>query len=364
MRRRLRAALGTLLFVLVITTLALGRETPVVLLVVEGGGGAVVPRLAAELDALGFSVVRVAKTSRPLAEVAKSRRAQAAISVPRSRRALAVWVTDPEHRRAATRETEIAGEGVEDDVLVIRSVELLRAAFLEIDVAMPPPRAAPPPAASSSPTPAIASSSAPIAEPPSPPPPVVSASAAPSSAPVAPPAPSRPRPRRALSVAGGLSASPGGLPIEGHLFVDAARSLADSLWVGLFLSTPGLGATLTTGEGNARVWGSYSGVEVFHDVSLAPMRALFGAGAGAVWLHASGDPSVPDVTGQTQNVFVPWIFARAGAGLALGERTTLLLDARVGATTSTIRLRSAGNEIARAGRPLALPALGIEVRLD
>lgn len=360
MNRGWKSAIAVLGATLALVATSAGRERPVILLVVDGKAGALVPRLTAELETLGFTVVRAPSTRASLATQARAKGADAVIRVPPSHRALSVWVTDPAHTRDTARETELPGDGVDDDVLAVRSVELLRAAFLEIDVAMPVPRAIASAAVS-------ASSAAPAASSSPPPAPAASSSAAPTPLPPsAPPAlsPAPAPPSHALFVEGGATWSPGGVPTQAHLIVGGARALGTHVHAAAWLSTPGVGGSIHAADGDADARTTMVALELRADARAAEARLSLGAGAGGLWLRTTGRPTARDATGQVDDAVVPWSFLLAGVGYGVSSRTILRGDLRVGATWAATRVTFSGREVATFGRPLWAPAFGLEVALD
>ncbi len=103
------------------------------------------PLLRAELRSLGVDVVEVPKGEQEvlpddLSAAARTLHAVAAFRVLVSSRKVEVWVSDRITGKVVLRETFAEGEGskVEERVVVVQALELLRASLMELDAAHPP----------------------------------------------------------------------------------------------------------------------------------------------------------------------------------------------------------------------------------
>lgn len=345
------------------------RDAPLVVLVIEGTPGAMHRRLEAELSQLGFRVA-TDRAAGSLEARARALRADAAVRVPRSHRAVEVWVTDPDRLRTARRSIVVPSDGQGEAVLAVRSVELLRAAFLEIDVAMPeppPPIASASASASASSASASASASASVTTP-------GTASAPPTGAPRAsastlpPPPPAAPLERRgppALFASAGalLSVSPGGVPADVHLGLGLGRRFAERLHVDAWLSTPGQTARVEAAGGTSSVRSTLFGMGASWTWTRGDATVLGGLGLGGVWVHAEGRADA-GFDARSTDAWLAWPYARAGGTFALSERLRIALDVRAGATFPRAVIRFADRDVATLGRPLVVPGLGLEVALD
>lgn len=349
------------------------RDAPLVLLVLEGTPGAMHRRLEAELAQLGFRVA-TDRGAGSLEGRARALRADAAVRVPRSHRAVEVWVTDPDRLRTARRSVVVPGDGQGEAILAVRAVELLRAAFLEIDVAMPEP---PPPIAGGSPS-TSASASASVSASPSASPsgsaPAGPASGTPIAAPqtsasAIPPPPPAPEPERRApptlfaSAGAFLSASPGGVPADVHLGLGLGRRFGERLRVDAWLTTPGQTARVEAPGGTSSVRSTLFGMDASWTWPRGDATLLGGLGLGAVWVHAEGRADA-GFDARSTDAWLAWPYARAGGTFALSQRLRIALDLRAGATLPRAVIRFADRDVATLGRPLVVPGLGLEVALD
>ncbi|MEZ4371328.1 MAG: hypothetical protein R3B07_10910 [Polyangiaceae bacterium] len=351
------------------------KIAPRILLVVEGEPGALFRRLQAELEQLGFNVRAEQQGGTSLAERAGRVGANAAIRVPRSRKAVEIWVADPEGDASVLKEVVITQErpkkgGADDAVIATRAVELLRASFLEIHLEMPEPAPPEPPPTEASDAGVDAESSADASDATAPAPP---SRATPTpvtqrSLPATPNDSSRqPLPlsdgselRLVGAVAG--SASPGGVPADGHLALGLTLDFSQHLAASGLLLTPSIFSEVSGSEGSAAVHMSLGLLEIAW-TGGARLEPVLGAGAGVAWLITSGDAAA-GFQAQSDASLVPIGLLRAGLGWQLSDTLRAALDARVGAAAGRVRVRFDSREVAEWGRPLVLLSAGIEVRLD
>ncbi len=356
------------------------RIAPRILLVVEGEPGALFRRLQAELEQLGFSVRAEQQGGTSLAERAGRVGANAAIRVPRSRNAVEVWVADPEGDTSILKEVIIAKErpkrgGADDAVIATRAVELLRASFLEIHLEMP--ELPPPEAPASSPS-GTDGGEAPDAGAP----PVSDAGGVPPARTGAP-APRAPAPRtpslppadsgrqqsplgngselRLVGVVAG-SASPGGVPADGHLGLGLSLDFSPHWSASGLVLTPSVFSQLDGNEGSAVIHMSLGLLELAWTGGTR-LEPVLGAGAGVAWLITEGE-AASGFQAQADGGLVGLGALRAGLGWQLSDSVRAALDGRVGVTTSRVAVRFDNREVAEWGRPLLLLSAGVEVRLD
>lgn len=357
---RVRLAVVVLCLVVSWALSSLAREAPVVVLVLDATPGALHRRLEAELRSLGFRVVTDLGTGE-LSDRAKERGADAAVRVATSRRAVEVWVTDPERNRTAARSVVLSGSGVTDAVLAVRVVELLRAAFLEIHVEMPTLPAASSAPASSSAAPSASSSAPPVpaspsasASAPAPPPSSASPIVPPPGAPAVPPA----RPLRAALGVGG-STSPGGPSADVHLV--AAVSYRTARWeLGALGVSPGALGRVDDGEDRASFRAAALALEGARVLGGPTTEARVGAGAGAVRVVTTGETSA-SFSASSDGAWLAWVFARVGLAHRLGERVLVDLDLRIGPTLPQAEVRFGSRTVGTWGRPLVVPSVLVEV---
>ncbi len=116
-----------------------------IVLVTDGDGASIIPLLRAELRSLGVEVVTVPRGEPEvlpgdLSAAARTLHAVAAFRVLVSSRKVEVWVADRITGKVVLRETFAEGEGskVEERVVVVQALELLRASLMELDAPHPP----------------------------------------------------------------------------------------------------------------------------------------------------------------------------------------------------------------------------------
>lgn len=352
------------------------KIAPRILLVVEGEPGALFRRLQAELEQLGFNVRAEQQGGTSLAERAGRVGANAAIRVPRSRKAVEIWVADPEGDASVLKEVVITQErpkkgGADDAVIATRAVELLRASFLEIHLEMPQPAPPepPPPEAADAGADAGSSADASDAAAPAPPP---RATPTPTATQRTVPATPNDSSRQPLPLSDGSelrlvgavagSASPGGVPADGHLALGLTLDFSQHLAASGLLLTPSIFSEVSGSEGSAAVHMSLGLLELAW-TGGARLEPVLGAGAGVAWLITSGDAAA-GFQAQSDASLVPMGVLRAGLAWQLSDTLRAALDGRVGATASRVRVRFDSREVAEWGRPLVLLSAGIEVRLD
>lgn len=273
--------------------------------------------------------------------------------------------------------------GADDAVIATRAVELLRASFLETHLEMPEPAPPDPPAAPSAepaltsdggtpdaaPLPPKPETAAPLKETP----PRGAARPSDSTSPLnreipGPRDSSRKFPKlgdeselRLIGVLAG-SASPGGVPTDGHLGLGLSLDLSGHWSASGLLLSPSLFSQVEGDEGSAALHVSVGLVELAW-TGGSRLEPVLGAGGGVAWLLTSGDPA-SGFAAQSDGSVVPLGVLRAGLGWQLSDTLRAALDARVGATANRVAVRFDTREVAEWGRPLVLLSAGVEVRLD
>lgn len=129
-------------------------EKPRVVLVTNHADAAIVPLLRAELERMGLAVVEVDHGAddvvpQDLRRAARDTKAVAGFRVLVSKGTVEVWITDRVTGKVALREILPQGSdpNVPEDLVVTRSIELLRASLLELQAPYPPRGEVPAPAA-------------------------------------------------------------------------------------------------------------------------------------------------------------------------------------------------------------------------
>jgi hypothetical protein len=298
----------------------------------------VLPRLRAELAALGYEVIELdaqddALGYAELEETTRSAGAIAAVRLVAVGGRVEVWIVDRVTRKTVLREV-VEPEAASSDAaatVAVQAVELLRASLLEIQ-APRPSRGALAPA------------------------PLVKAPVELPSAPLSPPS---------TRVGGELAAavlwSPGGVG-------PAIAGMAEVHWMparyigvhALFVTSleP---ARIDGPEGSAAISVGLAGGGV--RLALSPgsttWEPAFEIGVAGSWLEARGAAADPYVDLSVTAVsFAPYV--RGSIGVEMTERLRLKLGV-IGAFVSPAPvLRFSGREVARWGRPVLAPSIGFE----
>ena len=288
------------------------------------------PRLAAELETLGFRVIRGKSESRPSiwsAEVAVRRaHAVGAIHVDATAQEMEIWVASPQTGRLSRRGV-LRGDPL-DGERAVRAVEILRAGLIDTRgdpplVAAAPDRVGPD-----------------------------------SAAPVDPP--DRPR-RFGVEVAVGVAVSPGGVGASAPLV--AGAHWMPSRHLGLHgLLVLGVGsAEVEAPEGTATVRAGLAGgglrLAWTGPARVSPAAEL---GLAGYWLDTSGVPASGFVAadGATAGV-APDL--RVGVGVSIASWLCARADLLAAVAMPTPVVSFAGREVARWGSPLFVPSSGLQV---
>jgi hypothetical protein len=311
-----------------------------VLLVVDQSDDPFAERIRAELVNLGLQVITAEtwRTGDPVVALdAATRGAQAAagIRMIHSRKGVEIWMADQPTGRSLLRQLivdERAGEP-NQGLVALQTAELLRTSLL----AQPPPRSKPP-----EPAPAPASS-----------PP-----AAPAAVVVAGPTPP-PGPRAGVQVAFGALFSPNAGDAAVQTWLSLYRFLNDRWALALDVSAPVRTATLSGPEGSARLNTFLAGAALFtsYEDRDNGVYVSGGAGAGVLRIEADGSAVEPFLSHDRSTV-TGAVYARGDAGLEAARWLRFGVRGVVGATTSKVAVRFAGNEAGSWGRPF-LGALAI-----
>ena len=332
--RRLRAiAAGCLLSALLIG--ASGASEPLrVLLVIDQSDDPFAERIRAELANLGLQVITAEtwRTGEPVVALdAATRVAQAAagIRMIHSRKGVEIWMADQPTGRSLLRQLivdERAGEP-NQGLVALQTAELLRTSLL----APPPPRSKPP-----EPAPAPASS----------PPPAPAAAVV-----VAGPAPA-PGARAGVQMAFGALFSPNAGDAAVQTWLSLYRFLTDQWALALDVSAPVRNASLSGPEGSARISTFLAGAALFtsYEDRKNGVYVSGGAGAGVLRIEADGTAVQPFLS-QDRSIVTGAVYARGDAGLEAASWLRFGVRGVVGATTSKVAVRFAGNEAGSWGRP-------------
>ncbi|HEU5076089.1 MAG TPA: hypothetical protein VFU02_17975 [Polyangiaceae bacterium] len=295
-------------------------------------------RVNAELSALGFEVELVPVTSstepRSLSQIALDHGAVAGLRASPSKTGIELWIVNPNTGGTAYEEV-VTVASRNDELLALRSVEVLRARLLKLGMLS----GAPP---------------APVVE--EEPPAETLVVAAPISV---------PRPSIATQL---LSADLG----VAYVIEPSALSNYESARLGLTLapsawwSTSAFGmlplrpAEVSGNEGVARVNATLLGVAGDVHLRRAALRASFGAGAALASLGVSGEAE-PPYEGQHDRLLAAVPFLRLGASAAMADRLALGLEFLAGLAVPPSVVRLDRNEVARWGYPLLSAAFTVQI---
>lgn len=286
----------------------------------------IVPRLRAELAALGFSVLEarsVADASpSELEELARKLDVLALVGVGLAQRDAEVVIVDRVTGKTSRRTVNDASS-MGEDVLAIRAVELLRASLLEVDSQIPARGEVPPPrvvrrvVARDRPKPVPA-----------------------------------PVPRQTVFAALGplLLAAPGGVPASVHTYVEGGALWGD-FRLSAVLIAPTLPSEVCTAAGCAAVSFAAVGPSVDWELAEGPVVPSLGAQIAAFSMRMEGHATAPS---RDQNVALWAILglARAAVRIDLSRNVELRALAFGGVTLPELAMNFAGERVASVGRPL------------
>jgi hypothetical protein len=332
-------ARGAALAAILAPSIASAQSPPRVVLVADRDSDLVGMRLVGELSALGFEVVAVAVDPgtdagrEPLEELARERQAVAALRVVPLSGGVEVWIVDRVTGKTVLREVVTAGEGeTVEEVVALRSVELLRASLMEIDaphrvrgeVAPPPnirrvvPRPRPPPA---------------------------------------------PPPRLSLGLAPALLPSPGGmgLPVDVRVWV---RHRAGERWgwtaIGLVPVVPAH-VEAPEGEADGAPWLLGGGLDLYLTAPGAPFGGVLGAGGALALVQMQGISTQQPYRLASDGALVSAGYLSAGATYALTPFLRLAADCVGGIAFPEVQMKFGGRAAATWGTPFLAVSAGIEV---
>jgi len=353
-----RAVAGAAAAALVVAGACPFREAraspPKIVLIGPGTAASVAERLKTELTALGFEVVEAAEPEQPgagreLETVGRSLGAAAAVRLVPADGSAEVWIADRATGKTLVRERVAPQDaGMQSDLVVsVRTVELLRASLLELDVPPEPPVEPPPP-----PTRGEAVSDRAGA----------GNSAKRASQPVEPPV--RGREVVGVELGTGLVASPGGLGPAPALLLGAHWMPSAVIGASVLAVLPPFTSTVEDKEGAAEVRASLAsgGLRIVLGSVQSRWVNAWELGLAGEWLHVAGAAN-PPFRAHTTNLFTWGPYVRAGAGFALGTHARLRSDLLVGAAYPRPVVAFAGREVATWGRPCVVGSLGVEALL-
>ncbi|MBI5491014.1 MAG: hypothetical protein HY905_27030 [Deltaproteobacteria bacterium] len=297
-------------------------------------------RVAAELTALGFEPVflpRAPDVAPPegLAEAARSVDAAAAVQLLPTAGAVRIWLVDRVTGKTVLREVSSEAEGVEDPSLVVlRTVELLRASFLEIRIGSPGQgevQAGPP---------------------------VESLVA------LQPAAPEEEPPRLTLELAPAVAV--GSFEVAPTLTVQIGGHLrfCELLGVELFALAPALPLHLAAAEGEADLHMGLlaAGVRLTFAAPEDRWVPFAGGGAAVTFVDVRSDPQ-PGFVERPALVAAGAPYLRGGVAVAVAHLLRVRFDVLLAWAMPATTVRFGGRDVATWGPLIVTAGLGLEVLL-
>lgn len=316
---------------------------PRVLLIAASDTDPVAQRVAEELALLGYAVERVpAELGREEPDKLMDRYGAVAWArTDAAARRVELWVPDELAASAGSVGMALIVSADDDDeLLALRSIELLRGRLLPVERLSRPPKPAPP--------------TEPVPTSPSQPP-----------APPTTPSPPDAAPRRSrlrLYAAPALELSPGGFSPTLGIRAGAEVGLVWRLSAGLHAVFPTLAPSVETERGAATVRVLPFGAGL--DLELTPKESVVGAfvglGLDAAPLFYEGSAVAP-LVGQAGTSWAAAPYAQFGGRVPLHPLLALRLDCSVHVLAPEPTVRFAGVRVATFGVPLVIPALGLEL---
>jgi hypothetical protein len=308
-------------------------DAPRIVLITDQADAAIVPSLRAELRSLGVDVVEVPKNDQEvlpgdLSAAARSLHAVAAFRVLVSSHKVEVWIADRLTGKVVLRETFAEGEGskVEERVVIVRAMELLRASLMELEAPHPPRGELPAP-------PALAAAAGVQPE----------------------------RERFFLGLAPAAAYSPGGaMPAFGATAALGVRMgwFGAGIAAGTTLTPARLVGTIGTAEMTTRWIGGEA--LVLRPPGPSPWKPRAGVGLAAVFTGLHGIAVAPRPSRNDSLVAAaPTIHADLGYAFVRNLRATLGATALVPLRFNTIVF--AGQDVGTYGRLILVGSLGVEV---
>jgi hypothetical protein len=336
-----RAALLVLLLVALRTVSARGESVATsrspsrvrIVLVTNHADAGIVPLLRAEFEALGMHVELEDRgpneiAPRDLNLVARRHQAVAAVRVLLAVGVVEVWIADRATGKVVLREVIQQGGGKVDETLVaLRAVELLRGSLMELDAPHEPRGEVPP-------SPALRAIASAVDD----------------------------RERYGLTVVGaGMWSEGGSTAVPAFslaLTWRAWRWFACRAW-GATALVP---ATLSAQEGSAALTLRWAEIDVLAVTppSVSPWRGSVGVGIGLHMISMEGRPIEP-YWGESKTLWSLAPTVSASVGYVVAGPVRVVLDAWATSMLRFSRVQFAGREVGRYGALLAGAGLGMEV---
>jgi hypothetical protein len=292
-------------------------------------------RVNAELSALGFEVELVPETrsTEPssLRQIATEHGAVAGLRASPSKTGIELWIVNPATGATAYEEVVTIQSGRNDELLALRSVEVLRARLLKLGVLSSPP-----------PAPAPIEPARPIAP----------------ASPVPPPPPRTQLLTADLGLAYTLETS--ALSNYASARFGLTLSPMPILSVSSFALLPVEDSEVSESAGTASVNAKLFGLGGDAHLRWGRLGASLGAGALLAVLSVTGEAE-PPYQGQHDRLFAAVPFVRLGGSAAVTDWLGLNLELLAGLATPPTVVRVDLNEVAEWGRPLLTASLTLQL---
>lgn len=301
------------------------------------GDRRIASRVNAELSALGFEVQLVPETSstepRSLREIALGHGAVAGLRASPSKTGIELWIVNP-NTGATAYEEVVTVASRNDELLALRSVEVLRARLLKLGVLSSAP---PPPAVEEAPVESLT-----VATPQPAPLPAIGV--------------------QLLSADVGVSYTVEPSALSNYESARVGLTLAPAPWwsASTFAMLPLRESEVTASAGMARVNATLLALGGDLHLRRSRLRASFGAGAALAFLDVSGEAEPPYQT-EDHLLLAAVPFLRVGGSAAVADRVALGLEflAGLAAPPSIVRLDS--DEVAQWGHPLLSASFTVQI---
>lgn len=301
-------------------------------LLIEQGRDAFLEQVGAEVEKLGFALVR-ADTSGPLEAAAREAQAVCAIRMLPSRKGVEVWMADATSGRSLLRQVVVdeSPGGPDHDLIALQTAELLRTSLL-----------------GESATSEAAAQQTPVAAPPAAPPSAVAATE-----PVAPSTRDT-----SVQLAAGALYSPGGATASVELGLSLQRFFAARWGLGLDLSMPIGAGTLSGVEGSMQLHPYFGGLAFVLRVTqpASPFFVTGGGGFALLYVKYDAVAQQPLESSSGQKLMEAF-YLRVDAGFELVTWLRLGVRALGGATLQHVSFKFAGNDAGSFG-PVLLAGFG------
>jgi hypothetical protein len=296
---------------------AAGTESLRVLLI-EQGSDPLVERVGAEIEGLGFSLVRRAVKG-PLETAARAERAVAALRVLPSRKGIEVWMADATSGRSLLRQVIVdeSPQGPDRELIALQTAELLRTSLL----GEKPARAHREP---------VAATTQPVV-------------AAPKQ--IRSTASANPTRDTGVQLACGALYSPGGVSAGVELGLSLHRFLTERWGVALDLGMPLHSGTLTDVEGSTKLGAYFAGAALLarFERQATPFFATAGAGAAVLLVKYAGETREP-LRSTSGSRLTGAAYLRGDVGIETAAWLRFGLRVLVGASFQRLALTFAGND--------------------